>query len=148
MVDLSGEVFCFCKFFKTFGDQFNTFSQSTQTTRSALLGLCPGYFHPCILFPSSELILNLEMLLEIAMGCVFPATLVRTCPLRSGVDYFVAFIFLGEPGVFIGKIIAGDPIRAFLGYVDKSASEKKVVRDVFKKGDSAFLSGLQNFIVR
>ena len=28
-----------------------------------------------------------------------------------------------------------------MGYVDKSASSKKVVHDVFKKGDSAFLSG-------
>lgn len=35
----------------------------------------------------------------------------------------------------------GDPSRAFLGYVDKAASSKKVVRDVFKKGDSAFISG-------
>lgn len=47
----------------------------------------------------------------------------------------------GEPGVFVGKIIADDPIRAFLGYVDKTASEKKIVRDVFKHGDAAFLSG-------
>ena len=46
-----------------------------------------------------------------------------------------------EPGVFIGKIIAGNPSRAFLGYVDKKASEKKIVRDVFRKGDMAFLSG-------
>lgn len=46
-----------------------------------------------------------------------------------------------EPGVFIGKIIVNDPSREFLGYVDKSASEKKVVRDVFTKGDAAFLSG-------
>ncbi|XP_073941559.1 long-chain fatty acid transport protein 4-like [Choristoneura fumiferana] len=46
-----------------------------------------------------------------------------------------------EPGVFIGKISAGNPARAFLGYVDKSASDKKVVRDVFAKGDSAFISG-------
>jgi solute carrier family 27 fatty acid transporter 1/4 len=45
-----------------------------------------------------------------------------------------------EPGVFIGKITA-NPSRSFLGYVDKKASEKKVIRDVFKKGDSAFLSG-------
>lgn len=45
-----------------------------------------------------------------------------------------------EPGVFIGKITS-NPSRAFLGYVDKRASEKKVIRDVFKKGDSAFLSG-------
>lgn len=35
----------------------------------------------------------------------------------------------------------GNPSRAFLGYVDKDASSKKIVRDVFHKGDSAFLSG-------
>ncbi|KAF7998271.1 hypothetical protein HCN44_009669 [Aphidius gifuensis] len=46
-----------------------------------------------------------------------------------------------EPGVFIGKIIPNNPHRAFLGYVDDKASEKKVVHDVFEKGDSAFLSG-------
>ncbi|XP_014489435.1 PREDICTED: long-chain fatty acid transport protein 4 isoform X3 [Dinoponera quadriceps] len=46
-----------------------------------------------------------------------------------------------EPGVFIGKITQNNPTRAFLGYVDQSESEKKVVRDVFTKGDSAFLSG-------
>ncbi|KAL7036209.1 hypothetical protein ACKWTF_008743 [Chironomus riparius] len=45
-----------------------------------------------------------------------------------------------EPGVFIGKITS-NPSRAFLGYVDKRASEKKVIHDVFRKGDSAFLSG-------
>lgn len=28
-----------------------------------------------------------------------------------------------------------------MGYVDKSASEKKIVRNIFRKGDSAFLSG-------
>lgn len=47
----------------------------------------------------------------------------------------------GEPGVFIGKIIPSNPARAFLGYVNEKESEKKVVYDVFKKGDSAFLSG-------
>lgn len=46
-----------------------------------------------------------------------------------------------EPGVFIGKIIKGNPSREFLGYVDEKASQKKIVRDVFKKGDAAFLSG-------
>lgn len=35
----------------------------------------------------------------------------------------------------------GNPSRAFLGYVDKAASSKKIVHDVFKKGDTAFLSG-------
>ncbi|CAG5056665.1 unnamed protein product [Parnassius apollo] len=46
-----------------------------------------------------------------------------------------------EPGVFIGKIKPNNPSRAFLGYVDKQASEKKIVRDVFEHGDSAFISG-------
>ncbi|KAK9870445.1 hypothetical protein WA026_008010 [Henosepilachna vigintioctopunctata] len=46
-----------------------------------------------------------------------------------------------EPGVFIGKIIPNNPSRAFLGYVDKEASKKKVVHDVFSHGDKAFLSG-------
>lgn len=46
-----------------------------------------------------------------------------------------------EPGAFIGKISPNNPTRAFLGYVDKKASEKKIINDVFMKGDSAFLSG-------
>ncbi|XP_038207616.1 long-chain fatty acid transport protein 4-like isoform X1 [Zerene cesonia] len=46
-----------------------------------------------------------------------------------------------EPGVFIGKIKPNNPSRAFLGYVDKEASEKKIVRDVLSHGDSAFISG-------
>lgn len=46
-----------------------------------------------------------------------------------------------EPGVFVGKIIPNNPFRAYLGYVDQKASEKKIVRDVFAKGDSAFISG-------
>uniref|UniRef100_A0A1B6LW85 long-chain-fatty-acid--CoA ligase n=1 Tax=Graphocephala atropunctata TaxID=36148 RepID=A0A1B6LW85_9HEMI len=47
----------------------------------------------------------------------------------------------GEPGVFIGKIIPTNPARAFLGYVNEKESKKKIVNDVFTKGDSAFLSG-------
>jgi solute carrier family 27 fatty acid transporter 1/4 len=47
----------------------------------------------------------------------------------------------GEPGVFIGKIGSKDPARAFSGYSDKKASEKKVLSDVFKSGDKYFNSG-------
>ncbi|BFG05985.1 long-chain fatty acid transport protein 1 [Drosophila madeirensis] len=46
-----------------------------------------------------------------------------------------------ETGVFIGKIVKGNPCREFLGYVDTKASFKKVVYDVFAKGDMAFISG-------
>lgn len=41
----------------------------------------------------------------------------------------------------MGKIISTNPSRQFLGYVDDKDSAKKVVRDVFDKGDAAFLSG-------
>lgn len=46
-----------------------------------------------------------------------------------------------EPGVFIGKILPNNPSRAFLGYVDEEASKKKVIKNVFSVGDSAFISG-------
>ncbi|GFY37647.1 long-chain fatty acid transport protein 1 [Trichonephila inaurata madagascariensis] len=47
----------------------------------------------------------------------------------------------GEPGEFVGKIITSDPIRQFDGYVNQSATKKKIIRDCFTKGDTAFLSG-------
>ena len=46
-----------------------------------------------------------------------------------------------EPGELVGKIIKGDPLREFDGYVDKSATDKKIAHNVFTKGDSAFLTG-------
>lgn len=46
----------------------------------------------------------------------------------------------GEPGVFIGKISPNHPARNFSGYSDKKASEKKILRNVFKEGDSYFNS--------
>lgn len=52
------------------------------------------------------------------------------------------FHLIDEPGAFIGKITPNNPTRAFLGYVDKKASEKKVIYNIFTKGDSAFLSGM------
>uniref|UniRef100_A0A0K8TSP3 Very long-chain fatty acid transport protein n=1 Tax=Tabanus bromius TaxID=304241 RepID=A0A0K8TSP3_TABBR len=47
----------------------------------------------------------------------------------------------GEPGVFIGKINPKRALSSFSGYADKRASEKKVVKDVFKEGDAYFNSG-------
>lgn len=46
-----------------------------------------------------------------------------------------------EAGQMIGRISRSDPIRRFDGYVNREASTKKVVRDVFSKGDEWFLSG-------
>lgn len=47
----------------------------------------------------------------------------------------------GEPGELVGKIIRGDPMREFDGYICKKATDKKIARDVFTKGDHAFLTG-------
>ncbi len=43
----------------------------------------------------------------------------------------------------MGRITAlqGHPIRDFDGYIDRKESQKKIGRDIFKRGDSAFLSG-------
>ncbi|MGH6785070.1 MAG: AMP-binding protein, partial [Sphingomicrobium sp.] len=46
----------------------------------------------------------------------------------------------GEIGEAIGEI-AADPRHHFAGYVDKAASEKKILRDVFKPGDAFFRTG-------
>lgn len=47
----------------------------------------------------------------------------------------------GEPGQLVGRIIQNDPLRRFDGYVNQSATSKKIAQSVFKKGDSAYLSG-------
>ncbi|XP_018583459.1 long-chain fatty acid transport protein 1 [Scleropages formosus] len=47
----------------------------------------------------------------------------------------------GEPGLLVGRINQQDPLRRFDGYASKDATKKKIVHDVFRKGDSAYLSG-------
>ena len=47
----------------------------------------------------------------------------------------------GEPGEFIGKIVKGDPLKEFQGYKDTTATTKKIMTNVFKKGDMYFRSG-------
>uniref|UniRef100_A0A8B9GXL8 Very long-chain fatty acid transport protein n=1 Tax=Astyanax mexicanus TaxID=7994 RepID=A0A8B9GXL8_ASTMX len=47
----------------------------------------------------------------------------------------------GEPGVLVGRIIQQDPLRRFDGYANQEATNKKIIHNVFQKGDSAYLSG-------
>ena len=46
----------------------------------------------------------------------------------------------GEVGECVGEIGA-DARRAYVGYADHAATERKVLRDVFKKGDAFFATG-------
>lgn len=58
------------------------------------------------------------------------------------------YVLTGEPGLLVGKIKKTTQ-SSFSGYVEKSASEKKIIRDVFHKGDEVFNSGniLINYFV-
>lgn len=50
------------------------------------------------------------------------------------------FTLIGEPGLLVGKIRKTTE-NSFSGYVEQAASEKKIIRDVFSKGDKVFNSG-------
>ncbi|XP_033225126.1 long-chain fatty acid transport protein 4-like [Belonocnema kinseyi] len=78
-------------------------------------------------------------------GALYPVALLRVDeetgePIR-GPDGFCIPCKPGEPGVFVGKINPKKAVNDFSGYADKKASEKKIIRDVFKKGDRVFNSG-------
>ncbi|XP_030375080.1 long-chain fatty acid transport protein 4 [Scaptodrosophila lebanonensis] len=47
----------------------------------------------------------------------------------------------GEPGLLIGKVDSKRAVSAFHGYADKGASEQKLLRNVYSKGDVFFNSG-------
>ncbi|MFM8376054.1 MAG: AMP-binding protein, partial [Phenylobacterium sp.] len=61
-------------------------------------------------------------------------------PLR-GPDGFCTEAEAGEAGECLGRIDSSDPRAEFTGYLDRSASEKKVLRDVFSPGDAWFRTG-------
>ena len=44
-------------------------------------------------------------------------------------------------GEFVGKIVQNHPSRGFDGYVDKTATDQKIIGDVLRRGDSYFRSG-------
>ena len=61
--------------------------------------------------------------------------------IRDPVTGFCIEADAGEAGEFVGKIVRGDPIKDFRGYQDKEATEKKILRNVFREGDLYFRSG-------
>lgn len=48
---------------------------------------------------------------------------------------------IDEPGLLIGKINQKHPLFQFRGYTNKKESEKKLLHDVFTRGDQFFNSG-------
>ena len=47
----------------------------------------------------------------------------------------------GEPGEWVGQIVRNHALRDFHGYVDDKSTRKKVLQDVWAKGDLCFRSG-------
>ncbi|XP_077426995.1 long-chain fatty acid transport protein 1-like [Vanacampus margaritifer] len=47
----------------------------------------------------------------------------------------------GEPGMLVGCINDKDPLRRFDGYADQDSSSQKIAHNVFKMGDSVYVSG-------
>jgi len=75
---------------------------------------------------------------------VYPVSLIRITEqgnVLRGEDGLCIKCKAGEPGEFVGKIVKGSATKAFDGYIDKKATEKKIVRDVLSKGDMYFRSG-------
>lgn len=76
---------------------------------------------------------------------IYPVTLIKCDPLTGVPQRDSRGVCMrcgpGETGEFVGKIIEGDPTRSFDGYANSEATKKKIVRDVFWRGDMAFSSG-------
>ncbi|KAK6748156.1 hypothetical protein RB195_001029 [Necator americanus] len=47
----------------------------------------------------------------------------------------------GESGAMVSTIRKDNPLLQFEGYLNQSETNKKIIRDVFSKGDSCFVSG-------
>ncbi|XP_031354017.1 long-chain fatty acid transport protein 4-like isoform X1 [Photinus pyralis] len=78
-------------------------------------------------------------------GPIYPMTLLKCDqetgePLRNS-DGFCMECGINEPGLVISKINQRDPCQEFKGYADKKATNKKILQNVFKKGDAYFNSG-------
>jgi len=41
----------------------------------------------------------------------------------------------------VGRIVKNNPVKEFTGYVSGEETNKKIIHDVFSKGDTAFVSG-------
>lgn len=52
----------------------------------------------------------------------------------------------GEPGLLVGRINQEDPLRRFDGYANPEATRKKIAHNVFRKNDSAYISGKPAFL--
>lgn len=81
-------------------------------------------------------------LLQKILGFAFVKHDVATeMPIRDPSTGFCIKCAPGESGEVLGKIDSSNKNSDFAGYTSKEASEKKIMRDVFEKGDMYFRTG-------
>lgn len=76
---------------------------------------------------------------------IYPVSLIK-CDLETGepirgADGLCILCEPGEIGQFVGRIVEKDPVRQFDGYSNQKETSKKIINNVFIKGDKAFASG-------
>eukprot|EP01097_Dermamoeba_algensis_P010533 TRINITY_DN7847_c0_g1_i1.p1 TRINITY_DN7847_c0_g1~~TRINITY_DN7847_c0_g1_i1.p1 ORF type:complete len:632 (-),score=97.89 TRINITY_DN7847_c0_g1_i1:169-2064(-) len=75
----------------------------------------------------------------------YPAKVIRfdveTGEIVRGPDGFCIAAKPNEAGELVGLVKESDPVSYFRGYTDSRATEKKIIRNVFKKGDCYFRTG-------
>ena len=79
------------------------------------------------------------------MRLVYPAILIKVDPdtlepVRSKRG-LCKVIKPGDTGIIVGRSNFNDSTKNFKGYTDPSETEKKLLYNVLKKGDKAFISG-------
>ena len=84
--------------------------------------------------------------MSLIIPSIYPVCLIRLNeetnePIRDQDSGLCLHCTAGESGEFVGKIITHDITRSFDGYLNRDATNKKIIRNVFNKGDQAFLSG-------
>lgn len=62
-------------------------------------------------------------------------------PVRDSATGLCVRCAVDEPGEFVGIIQQNHPVREFSGYSDQASTSKKMLRDVWSKGDTCFRSG-------
>lgn len=68
-------------------------------------------------------------------------SLICFVPVSSVFLFTYCLPLTGEPGLLVGRINQQDPLRRFDGYASQDATRKKIAYNVFRKNDSAYLSG-------
>ncbi|KAI3380998.1 hypothetical protein SNEBB_010370 [Seison nebaliae] len=62
-------------------------------------------------------------------------------PIRDAITGLCIEAEPDEPGLLVGKITNGSPVRRFDGYVDNKATKRKILRNVLEEDDAYFSSG-------